>query len=85
MKNNEDTSMHQEIMDDITTCRRELMGLEVSHRNIPNLINRGKAVAALVTAAHREEIMEAKRNATLLGLSDMQVPKRLKLKAAKIK
>lgn len=28
---------------------------------MPQIINRGRAVAAIVTAAHREELMEMKR------------------------
>lgn len=58
---NQDKLTHTEIMDGLTHCFRELLTTEVSHRNMPNIINRAKATAAIVTAAHREEIMEAKR------------------------
>ena len=52
---------HSEIIDGLTYCYRELLANEVSHRNMPNIINRAKAAAAVVTAVHREEIMESKR------------------------
>lgn len=61
MKNQNELLTHQEIMDGLTTCFRQLIGTEISHRNMPNIINRGKAAAALVTAAHREEVMEGRR------------------------
>lgn len=63
---------HQEITDSLSTSLRELMAVEVSHRNIPNLINRGKAVAAIVTAHHREEIMEAKRQSGIMTMTVAQ-------------
>lgn len=66
---------HQEIMDGLTACFRELISTEVSHRNMPNIINRGKAAAAIVTAAHREEIMEAKRTGTGMALQSAQESK----------
>jgi hypothetical protein len=66
-------------MDDLTTCRRDLMNVEISNRNMPNLINRGKAVAALVTAAHREEVMESRRQAILYGLESVQLHGKVKL------
>lgn len=69
MKNN-DKLTHQEVVDTLTFCLRELMANEISHRNMPNLINRGKAAAGLVTALHREEIMESKRQSAQKLLSD---------------
>lgn len=61
MKPKENLS-HQEIMDGLSMCWKELISHEVSHRNMPNIINRGKAAAQIVTAMHREEIMENKRS-----------------------
>lgn len=58
---NQDKLTHTEIMHGLTNCFRELLATEISHRNMPNIINRAKATAAIVTAAHREEIMEIKR------------------------
>lgn len=50
-------------MDGLTMCYRELISTEVMDRKMPSIINRGKATAAVVTAMHREQIMEAKRQA----------------------
>ena len=61
MKQTNQTLTHSEIMDGLTYCFRELLQHEVSHRNMPNIINRAKAAAAVVTSVHREEIMEARR------------------------
>jgi hypothetical protein len=79
MKNSEKLE-HSEIMEGITLCFRELLSNEVSHRNMPNIINRGRAVAALVTAAHREELMEAKRQGAHLALKSAETPTINKLK-----
>lgn len=48
-------------MNGLAKCFKELVKTNVSHRTMPNVINRGKAVAAVVTAVHREEIMESRR------------------------
>lgn len=48
-------------MDGMTICFRELIANDVTDRKMPNIINRGKAAAAIVTAVHREQIMESKR------------------------
>lgn len=77
MKNNEQLT-HQEIMSALSDCFRELISTEVSHRNMPNIINRGKAAAGLVTAMHREQIMEAKREAAQQLISETQATKKLK-------
>lgn len=45
----------------MTICFRELIANDVTDRKMPNIINRGKAAAAIVTAVHREQIMESKR------------------------
>lgn len=63
MKNKESLT-HQEVMDALSNCFRELIGTDITHRNMPNIINRGKAASQLVTAMHREQIMEAKRRST---------------------
>lgn len=62
-------------------CFRELIQTEVSHRNMPNIINRGKAAAAIVTSAHREELMEAKRDGAGLYIKSAENPTLKKLKA----
>lgn len=82
MKSNEKLS-HKEIMDGLTMCFRELIQAEVTSRNMPNIINRGKAAAAIVTAAHREELMEAKRDGAALHIKGAEQPtlKKLKQKA----
>ena len=80
MKNTNTVLSHSEIMDGLTYCYRELLQHEVSHRNMPNIINRGKAAAAIVTSVHHEEIMEARRQSaqkTLNTAVSMQLkPKR---------
>lgn len=78
MKNAEKLS-HVEIMDGLTMCFRELISTEVSHRNMANIINRGKAAAALVTAAHREELMEAKREGASFAIKGAEKPTLKKL------
>jgi len=82
MKNENQKLTHGEIMDGLTMCFRELISTEVHHRNMPNIINRGKAAAAIVTAAHREELMEMKREGAVLALKAAEKPtlKKLKLK-----
>jgi hypothetical protein len=71
---------HQEIMEGLTMCFRELISTEVSHRNMPNMINRGKAAAAIVTAAHREELMEMKREGGVIAIKSAEKPSLKKLK-----
>jgi hypothetical protein len=71
---------HSEIMDGLTSCFRELIQTEVTHRNMPNIINRGKAVAAIVTASHREELMELKREGASFALKSAEIPSLKKLK-----
>jgi len=80
MKNKEDQLSHNEIMQGLTNCFRELLETEISHRNMPNIINRGKAAAAIVTAAHREELMEMKREGALIALKSAEKPTLKKLK-----
>ena len=77
---NQDKLTHTEIMGGLTSCFRELLATEISHRNMPNIINRAKATAAIVTAAHREEIMEAKRQSGqhMVMSSDKTITKKLK-------
>jgi len=70
---------HKEIMDGLTMCFRELIGTEVHHRNMPNIINRGRAVAAIITAAHREELMEMKRERSMVSLKLSEQPTLKKL------
>lgn len=71
---------HHEIMEGLTMCFRELISTEVSHRNMPNIINRGKAAAAIVTSAHREELMEMKREGASIKLKSAEQPSLKKLK-----
>lgn len=79
MKSN-DKLTHSEVMDGITMSFRELIATDIHHRNMPNIINRCKAVAAIVTAAHREELMEAKRQGATLALKGAEEPTVKKLK-----
>ena len=71
-------------MEALSRNMRDMMATEISHRTMPNLINRAKATAAIVTAVHREEIMEAKRQSGLLTIMSAERPitKRLKKKSA---
>jgi len=71
---------HGEIMDGLTMCFRELISTEISHRNMPNIINRGKAAAAIVTSAHREELMEGKRQGATIAIKSAEQPTLKKLK-----
>lgn len=59
-------------MDALTMCFRELISNDVTDRKMPNIINRGKATAAIVTAMHREQIMESKRKSAELALSQSE-------------
>jgi hypothetical protein len=77
MKNNEKLN-HKEVMESLSMCFRELIQTEVSHRNMPNIINRGKAAAQLVTAMHREQIMESRRHSAEQAILDRQEQKKLK-------
>lgn len=47
---------------------------------MPQIIGRGRAVAAIVTSAHREELMEMKRNNASLKLMQAEKPVLDKLK-----
>lgn len=67
-------------MEGLTMCFRQLIETEIHHRNMPNIINRGKAAAGLVTAAHREELMESKRNSAALMIKGSETPSLKKLK-----
>lgn len=79
MKNNELLN-HREILEGLTMCFRELIATEVTDRKMPTIINRGKAAAAVVTAAHREELMEYKRRGGLLSIKSAEEPSLKKLK-----
>ncbi len=61
MKNQTQFLTHIEIMDGLTSCYRELMATKIDNLNMPNVIDRGRAAAAIVTSVHREEIMNARR------------------------
>lgn len=69
-----------EVLEILTDNLRDLNDVEISHRNIPNLINRGRASAAIITAYHREELMEAKRSGALIALKSAEAPSLKKLK-----
>lgn len=71
---------HSEVMEGLTYCFRELLATEISHRNMPNIINRAKASAAVVTSAHREELMEMKRQGGLMALKSAENVSLKKLK-----
>ncbi len=77
MKNNEQLN-HQEVMTALSDCFRELIQADIAHRNMPNIINRGKAAAQLVTAMHREQIMEARRQSAQQVIEESQSQKKLK-------
>jgi hypothetical protein len=79
MKSKEKLS-HAEIMEGLTYCFRELIQTDVTHRNMPNIINRGRAIAGIVTASHREELMEFKRQSAILSIKGAETPSLKKLK-----
>jgi hypothetical protein len=56
---------HQETAQSLADCLRDIMAVEVTHRTMGALISRGKAVAALITANQREEILESRRTKIL--------------------
>lgn len=49
---------------------------------MPQIVNRGRAVAAIVTSAHREELMEMKRQNAQVKLLQAERPTMAKLKKA---
>jgi hypothetical protein len=59
---------------------RELISTEVMDRKMPSIINRAKATAMIVTAMHREQILEEKklRGQKILEASEKEVMKDLK-------
>jgi hypothetical protein len=57
----------------LSDCFRELIGTDVTDRKMPNIINRGKAAAQIVTAMHREQIMESRRQSAQQILEESQV------------
>ena len=79
MKNTEVVS-HGEIMVSLSDVFRDLISTDINHRHMGLLIGRGKAIAGLVTAMHREELMEMKRNGALLALKTSEQPSMKKLK-----
>jgi hypothetical protein len=74
MKNNEQLN-HKEIMDALSGCFRELIASDITDRRMPNIINRGKAAAQLVTAMHREQIMESRRQSAQALIEEQQIKK----------
>lgn len=79
MKSNNNLT-HPEIVDALSTCLRDIMSNEISHRHMPLFINRAKAVASIVTSAHREELMENKRTIAIGNTKGAQVVATKKLK-----
>lgn len=72
---------HQEIMTSLSDCFRELMQTDIMDRKMPNIINRGKSASQIVTAMHREQVMEAKRQASQqLVISTQMKGKQLRAK-----
>lgn len=80
MRNKSEKLTHAEVLQILTDNLRDLNDVAISDRNIPNLINRGKASAAIVTAFHREELMEAKRLGSGLAIKGAEQPSLKKLK-----
>jgi hypothetical protein len=74
---------HQEVVNGLSASFRDLMSTEINSRNMPNLINRGRAAAAIVTAMHREEIMENRRQDAMNILKIAEAPTISKLKQIK--
>lgn len=70
---------HEEIMVALHGCLRELINTDIAHRNMPNIINRGKATSQVVNSIHREEIMELKRIELSQRIIDQQnIAKKIK-------
>jgi hypothetical protein len=80
MRNRTEHLTHAEVLQILTDNLRDLNDPSISDRNIPNLINRGKASAAIVTAFHREELMEMKRGTAVLSIKSAEQPTLKKLK-----
>lgn len=80
MKDKENLT-HSEILVALSDCFRQLIQTDIAHRNMPNIINRGKAAAQLVTAMHREQLMELKRRQAETVVLDTQEKEKKKLKA----
>jgi hypothetical protein len=80
MRNQTEKLSHAEVLQILTDNLRDLNNVSISDRNIPNLINRGKASAAIVTAFHREELMEAKREGSFIAIKSAEKPSLKKLK-----
>jgi len=83
MKTQTEFLTHGEILGGLTYCYRELLQTEINHRNMPNIINRAKAAAAVVTSVHREEIMNARRESaskTINSAVTMQLKEKNKVK-----
>jgi hypothetical protein len=80
MKHRSEKLTHSEVLQILTDNLRDLNDVAISDRNIPNLINRGKASAAIVTAFHREELMEMKREGSLISIKSAEKPTLKKLK-----
>lgn len=65
---------HDEVMTGLTLCFRELINTDVTDGRMPNIVARSRAVAAVVTAAHREELMKLKRDNSTLKLVQTEKP-----------
>lgn len=59
---NSEKLTHSQIISGLTKCFNELIAADISKKETAELINKSKAVAAVVTAYHREEIMDTKRD-----------------------
>jgi len=76
MKNPEKLT-HKEVMTTLSDSLRDLAAMSYGDRNLVMAINKGKALASIVTAIHREEIIESKRNNGLNAIKSAE-PKKLK-------
>lgn len=61
-------------MNGLTLCFRELIDTDVRDERMGKIVDRSRAVAAVVTAAHREELMQIKRNNATLKLVQTERP-----------
>lgn len=82
---NANSLTHQEIMGALSDCFRQLTNTPIAHKDMQKIIGKGKAASQLVTAMHREQILEAKREGTkkVINITQRTGTKRLSSKKSK--
>lgn len=75
---------HQEKMDALNKCLKEIMELPAHHKLMAIAIKRGTAVSSIISASHREELLESRRQAMqkTISISTEELPKQLDVAAS---